>query len=103
MNIIDVPKFIKEYITKRPTSLFASDIEKYKSQLLEKIEGKNVLVIGGAGTIGSSYIKSILAFKPAKLVVVDTNENGLTELTRDLRSTPNQFVPEENRKTKQQT
>ena len=95
MNIIDVPKFIKEYITKRPTSLFASDIEKYKSQLLEKIEGKNVLVIGGAGTIGSSYIKSILAFKPAKLVVVDTNENGLTELTRDLRSTPNQFVPEE--------
>ena len=95
MNIIDVPKFIKEYITKRPTSLFASDIEKYKSQLLEKIEGKNVLVIGGAGTIGSSYIKSILAFKPAKLVVVDTNENGLTELTRDLRSTPNQFVPDD--------
>jgi FlaA1/EpsC-like NDP-sugar epimerase len=26
--------------------------------------------------------------------VVDTNENGLTELTRDLRSTKNQFVPE---------
>ena len=95
MNIINVPKFIKEHITKRPTSLFASDIEKHKSELLKKIEGKNVLVIGGAGTIGSSYIKAILAFKPAKLVVVDTNENGLTELTRDLRSTPNQFVPED--------
>ncbi|GAA4080640.1 UDP-N-acetylglucosamine 4,6-dehydratase [Flavobacterium cheonanense] len=95
MNIIDIPKFIKEYITRRPTSLFASDIEKYKLQLTEKIKGKNVLVIGGAGTIGSSYIKAILEFKPAKLVVVDTNENGLTELTRDLRSTPNQYVPEE--------
>jgi FlaA1/EpsC-like NDP-sugar epimerase len=95
MNIIDIPKFIKEYITKRPTSLFAPDIEKYKVQLSEKIKGKNVLVIGGAGTIGSSYIKAVLAFEPAKLVVVDTNENGLTELTRDLRSTPNQFVPEE--------
>jgi FlaA1/EpsC-like NDP-sugar epimerase len=95
MNIIDIPKFINEYITKRSISLFASDIEKYSSQLTEKIGGKNVLVIGGAGTIGSSYIKAVLKFKPAKLVVVDINENGLTELTRDLRSTPNQYVPEE--------
>jgi FlaA1/EpsC-like NDP-sugar epimerase len=95
MNIIDIPKFIKEYITKRPTSLFAPDIEKYKVQLSEKIEGKNVLVIGGAGTIGSSYIKAVLKFAPAKLVVVDTNENGLTELTRDLRSEPGQYVPED--------
>ncbi|WP_438966812.1 polysaccharide biosynthesis protein [Flavobacterium sp.] len=95
MNIIDIPRFIKEYITKRPTSLFAPDIEKYKQELSEIIQGKNVLVIGGAGTIGSSYIKAVLAFKPGKLVVVDTNENGLTELTRDLRSTPNQFVPEQ--------
>jgi len=95
MNIIDIPKFIKQYITKRPNSLFASDIEKYSSLLKEKITGKNVLVIGGAGTIGSSYIKAVLNFKPAKLVVVDTNENGLTELTRDLRSAPNQYVPDE--------
>lgn len=95
MNIIDIPKFIKEYITKRPSSLFAPDIEKHKQQLSEKILGKNVLVIGGAGTIGSSYIKAVLDFKPAKLVVVDTNENGLTELTRDLRSASNQFVPDE--------
>ncbi|WWP42482.1 polysaccharide biosynthesis protein [Flavobacterium sp. KS-LB2] len=93
--MIDIPKFIKDYVTKRPSSLFAPDIKKYKEQLSEKIYEKNVLVIGGAGTIGSSYIKAILHFKPAKLVVVDTNENGLTELTRDLRSAPNQFVPEE--------
>lgn len=95
MNIIDIPEFIKGYITKRPKSLFALDIDKYSDLLSDKIKGKNVLVIGGAGTIGSSYIKAILAYEPAKLVVVDTNENGLTELTRDLRSTPNQFVPEE--------
>lgn len=95
MNIIDIPQFIKEYITKRPISLFALDIEKYHLQLSDKIQGKNVLVIGGAGTIGSSYIKAVLDFKPAKLVVVDSNENGLTELTRDLRSAPNQFVPQE--------
>jgi len=45
-----------------------------------------VLVIGGAGTIGSNYIKELLRYQPKKITVVDTNENGLTELTRDLRS-----------------
>ncbi|MBC7885087.1 MAG: polysaccharide biosynthesis protein [Saprospiraceae bacterium] len=57
--------------------------------------GKSVMVIGGAGTIGSSFIKALLQFKPSKLYVVDTNENGLTELTRDLRSTHGQYIPED--------
>ena len=48
--------------------------------------GLKVLVIGGAGTIGSNYIKELLRYQPRKITVVDTNENGLTELTRDLRS-----------------
>jgi len=39
-----------------------------------------VLVIGGAGTIGSFYIKAILKYRIASLVVVDINENDLTEL-----------------------
>ena len=45
----------------------------------------------------SSYIRAILPFKPSKLVVVDISENGLTELTRDLRSTYGMFVPEDYR------
>lgn len=95
MNFIDIPQFIATYVTKRQTSMFAPDIQKHAALLTERIAGKSVLVIGGAGTIGSSYIKAILAFSPAKLVVVDTNENGLTELTRDLRSIPGQYVPAE--------
>ena len=51
---------------------------------LKKLSVKKILIIGGAGTIGSNYIKQILKFKPTKIVVVDTNENGLTELTRDV-------------------
>lgn len=51
-----------------------------------KIFNKNILIVGGAGTIGSNYIKQILKYKPSKITVVDINENGLTELTRDLRS-----------------
>ena len=53
---------------------------------LNKPTIKDALIIGGAGTIGSNYIKELLKFKPKNIVVVDINENGLTELTRDLRS-----------------
>ena len=55
-------------------------------KLVNIIKVQNVLVIGGAGTIGSSYIKEMLKLEPTKITVVDINENGLTELTRDLRS-----------------
>ena len=65
---------------------FDKDVLSNNSLLSNEINNKNILVIGGAGTIGSSYIKQILKFKPRKLTVVDINENGLTELTRDLRS-----------------
>jgi FlaA1/EpsC-like NDP-sugar epimerase len=66
-----------------------------KINYLLRYKGKSVLVIGGAGTIGSSYIKAILNFEPSRLYVVDTNENGLTELTRDLRSKHGQYIPED--------
>ena len=62
------------------------DLDNNRSFLLEKINNKNIMVIGGAGSIGTSYIKKILKYKPAKITIVDINENGLTELTRDLRS-----------------
>ena len=89
----DLDQFIAEYVTKRPSSMFLGDIEANREALTAKIEGKKVLVIGGAGTIGSSFIKALLPFKPGALVVVDTNENALAELTRDLRSTKGMYVP----------
>lgn len=93
--MFDLNEFIGKYVTKRPKSMFLQDIENNKEELSRKIEGKTVLVIGGAGSIGSSFIKAILPFKPATLVVVDTNENALAELTRDLRSTKGMYVPED--------
>ena len=93
--MFDLNKFIGTYVTKRPKSMFLDDIETNKEELKSKIEGKTVLVIGGAGSIGSSFIKAVLPFKPATLVVVDTNENALAELTRDLRSTKGMYVPED--------
>ena len=91
----NLDKFIAEYVTKRQKSMFLADIVRSQEKLREKIEGKTVLVIGGAGSIGSSFIRAILPFRPKALVVVDINENALTELTRDLRSTQKMYVPDD--------
>lgn len=84
--MFDLAHFINQYVTHREESMFAGDIERHTDKLKAAIEGKSVLVIGGAGSIGSSFIRAVLPFLPAELVVVDTNENALTELTRSLRS-----------------
>jgi len=91
--MINIPQFISNHITLRKKSLFNKDIETNVNLIKESIQGKSVLVIGGAGTIGSYFIKAVLNYRPEKIYVVDINENGLTELTRNLRSTYGQFVP----------
>lgn len=93
--MINISCFINESITNRKESMFLSDIDSNRAELQSLVKNKKILVIGGAGTIGSSYIRAILPFHPAQLVVVDISENGLTELTRDLRSTYKMFVPED--------
>lgn len=93
--MFNINRFVSENVISRPNSMFASDIEANKEELCREIEGKSLLVIGGAGSIGSSYIRAILPFRPSKLVVIDLNENGLAELTRDLRSTYGMYIPEE--------
>ena len=95
MILPDISDFIKSYITKRDISLFREDLNNNEQKLINEIQNKSILVIGGAGTIGSSFIEAALAYNPSKLIVVDTNENGLTELTRTLRSNPNINVPNE--------
>ncbi len=93
--MFNLEKFIADSVTNRPVSMFAADIEANKETLTAEIKGKKVCVIGGAGSIGSSFIKAVLRFEPASVVVVDLNENGLAELVRDIRSTESLYVPEE--------
>lgn len=90
-------QFISDNVTFRQESMFLADIEANRERLSQEIQGKSVCVIGGAGSIGSSFIKAVLPFKPSKLIVIDLNENGLAELTRDLRSTYGMYVPDEYR------
>ena len=93
--MFNLDKFISDSVTKRPVSMFASDIEANKEKLAQEIKDKKVCVIGGAGSIGSSFIKAILRFEPKSIVVIDLNENGLAELVRDVRSTYGLYIPDE--------
>lgn len=93
--MINIDQFISDHITHRQQSMFAEDMHMHRESLQKEIQGKRVLVIGGAGTIGASFIKALLPFEPAQLTVVDISENGLTELTRDIRATYNLYVPQQ--------
>ena len=93
--MFNLNRFISDCVTFRPVSMFAADIEANQEILTREIRGKKVCVIGGAGSIGSSFIKAILRFEPGSVVVIDLNENGLAELVRDVRSTESLFVPDE--------
>ncbi|MCP4452305.1 MAG: polysaccharide biosynthesis protein [Planctomycetes bacterium] len=92
--MINIEEFISKHVTLRQESYFKHDLEANHERLATEIAGKAVMVIGGAGSIGSSYIKALLRYGPARLCVIDVSENGLTELTRDLRSTYGMKVPE---------
>jgi FlaA1/EpsC-like NDP-sugar epimerase len=71
--------------TGRNASLFAEDIAASESQIATQLRGARVLVIGGAGSIGSSTVRQLARFDTAALHIVDMNENGLVEVVRDLR------------------
>ena len=92
-QFLNINKFIAEHITGRSESLFANDLKTHDELLSNNIKGKKVMVIGGAGTIGSSFLKALLLYNPGQVTVVDINENGLTELVRDCRSSENLTIP----------
>ena len=72
--------------TGRKHDLFIEDVECCRKQIADAVNGKRVLIIGGAGSIGSSTVLQIAHFIPRSLHVVDQNENNLAELVRDIRS-----------------
>lgn len=60
--MFNLDKFIADSVTYRPESMFKGDIEANKEKLTAEIKGKKVCVIGGAGSIDSSFSKVVLHF-----------------------------------------
>jgi FlaA1/EpsC-like NDP-sugar epimerase len=48
------------------------------------LEGKRVLITGGAGSIGAELARQVVAVGPSDVIAVDTNETGLYELECEL-------------------
>lgn len=51
----------------------------------EVLSSKTILVTGAAGSIGSEIARQVLAFKPSKLVLLDTAESPLHELDMEMK------------------
>jgi FlaA1/EpsC-like NDP-sugar epimerase len=70
----------------RSTSLFDADVRAHDAELRDRIGGTRVLVIGAAGSVGAAFVRHLVGFRPDALHLVDSSENNLVELIRELRS-----------------
>ena len=53
--------------------------------ITDLIKGKNVLVTGGGGSIGSELCRQIMKYNPAKLIIFDIYENNLYDIEQELK------------------
>ena len=79
--------------TGRRTSMFQPDLDRHAAALRDAFRGRRVAVVGAAGSVGSAVVKQLLHCDPGAVSLLDLNENNLTELVRDLRSTPSCRIP----------
>ena len=56
----------------------------YNDIVGEQIKGKNILITGGAGSIGSEIVRQCLQYKPKLILIVDTAESALHDLELEL-------------------
>lgn len=86
---------IAQAVTGRRESLFASDVAMATAGLRERLDGKRVLLVGAAGSIGSAtLIEMLTVARPATVAVLDPNENNLAELVRSIRNLAQPFTGE---------
>lgn len=81
-------RHLGQLVSRRDQSLFAEDLERSEDKLRARIAGKRILVVGGAGTIGSATTSELFRYEPEQVCIVDTSENYLVELVRTLRGRP---------------
>ena len=56
-------------------------------RIRDQLQGKNVLVSGGGGSIGSELCRQVAGFNPGLLVVLDRSESNLYDLDIELHRT----------------
>lgn len=77
---------LHEQLLGRPDPLFEADLQANADAIRDAVQGRRLLVLGGAGSIGGAVAKKLFGYNPEALHVVDLSENNLAELVRDVRS-----------------
>jgi len=77
-------KQLKEF--KIEDLLQRAPIELDKSSIKDQLQGKSILVTGGAGSIGSEIVRQVLHHNPKQLIIFDNAETPLHELQLELKS-----------------
>ena len=77
---------LSRLVVDRQASAFSDDIQDQHRLMRDGLDGHRVLIVGGAGSIGRAVTQRIAMFNCRSLHIIDQNENGLVELTRNLRS-----------------
>ena len=77
---------LSSLVTGRQTSYFRQDLLDNEKNIYESVVGTKILIFGASGFIATETIKALLKFKPRAIIIVDINENSLTELIRIIRS-----------------
>ena len=65
--------------------LFRSPNQFLNEETMSWYRGKNVLITGGGGSIGSELARQIARCKPSRLVILDVYENGAYDVQQELR------------------
>ncbi len=98
-NIVDIQDFMKgsQHVLKEISIedlLFRNTVHPDMSKVSEYIQGKTVLITGGAGSIGSELCRQVLKYGCKKLIIFDINENGLFVLNEELKKiySPTRYV-----------
>jgi FlaA1/EpsC-like NDP-sugar epimerase len=62
-------------------------IQLHEDNIRQQLKGKNILVTGAAGSIGSEIVRQIAKFEPGLLILVDNAESPLHDLSLELQDT----------------
>jgi FlaA1/EpsC-like NDP-sugar epimerase len=74
----NLPLDVADLLGRRPISLDTPELQRF-------LAGKNVLVTGAGGSIGSEICRQSMKFCPRRMILLDQAENNLFEIDRELR------------------
>jgi FlaA1/EpsC-like NDP-sugar epimerase len=60
------------------------EIQMNNKRISEEMNSQSILVTGAAGSIGSEIVRQLIAYFPAKIILVDQAESGLFDLEYEL-------------------